>query len=439
MSGTPVGELRLPSLDPRTWTSEQLANPYPLLRRHREAGTVHIGEPAGPGPATVRVFGHTEAAAVLSDPRYGRNARTAAEAAGAPAPPSPMPADARSLRALVTNWLVFLDPPRHTRMRALVQREFSPSAVADLHATIAGIASDLLAPMVTADRFDLIESFAAPLPMLVIGAQLGVPRADQPWLRHHAMGLQEASSSRAAANPGAHLVAERSATALTAYFRSMVRARRVDPAGDLVSMLVHTEVAGERLSRDEIVGMCVHLITAGHETTTNSLAKAVLTLKSHPSLRAAVPSDGPAPGDLVDELVRFDPPVQSVTRWAYAQDRLGGVTIPAGSRVVVMLGAANRDPSRFPDPDQPRLDRPAGRTVGFGLGAHYCLGAALARAELRIGLGALLAAVPGDLDVESVTYPPDMVFHGPSQLLLRRAGAPRQLIPAGRPDDPMPH
>jgi cytochrome P450 len=321
-----------------------------------------------------------------------------------------------ALRTLVENWLVFLDPPRHTELRSVVNREFSPAVVADLRPRITALAEELLAGLPT--TFDLVERFAAPLPILVISELLGVPRADWEWLREMAVDLQQASSVRAAANPDAHRIADRAAQQLRDYFLALLERRRVDPADDLVSLLVSAQTRGEPLSSDEIVGTCVHLMTAGHETTTNVLSKSVLALAARPEALAELRS-GVTPA-AVEELVRFDPPVQAVGRWAHQDAVVAGTEIPAGTRVMVMLGAANRDPARFTAPDALELDRAGGRNTGFGLGIHYCLGATLARAELEIGLGLLLPAL-GDFTVDSVKFPHDIVFHGPHSVVVTRS------------------
>ncbi|MGX2998843.1 cytochrome P450 [Streptomyces sp. JNUCC 64] len=415
------------------WSAERLADPYPVYRRYREASPVHPAPPDPAGPPTYHVLGHAEVTTVLGDPAYGRSARRAARGdAGAPAL---VPARHTALRTMVENWLVFLDPPRHTELRGVLNREFSPRVVTGLRDRIHALAADLLDGLAREVRregsADLVESFAAPFPILVISELLGVPRADWAWLRARAVDVQGASGSRAALDPDAHRTADAAARELTAYFLELAGRRRAEPRPDLVSLLVTAGARGEPLTDDETVATCVHLMTAGHETTTNSLAKAVLTLAARPAAWARLSREPLVPATAVEELVRFDPPVQAVTRWAYRDVTLGGHRVPRGSRLVALLGAANRDPARFPDPDALLLDR-RGRALSFGSGIHYCLGATLARAELEIGLGRLLAALddlgglrppgepsaPGALTVDEVAYPYDLVFHGPSRLRL---------------------
>ncbi|MEV3873976.1 cytochrome P450 [Streptomyces sp. NPDC049906] len=415
----------LPPFGLTGWSADRLVDPYPVYHRYRAASPVHpVPDPTAPdAPPTHYVLGHAEVVRVLGDPAYGRSAHRARGTGPAP--------DGRSaLRDLVENWLVFLDPPRHTRLRSVVNREFTPAVVTDLRERIRAIATDLLRDLTATARregvVDLVEEFAAPFPILVISALLGVPSEDWPWLRDRAVDVQQASSSRAAHDPAAPRRADAAARELTAYFLDLAAHRRTEPGPDLVSLLVTARPGGRSLNDTETVATCVHLMTAGHETTTNTLAKSVLALAARPESWAALRRTPRIPPSAVDELVRFDPPVQAVTRWAYRDLTLGGHPVPRGSKVVALLGAANRDPARFPEPDALRLDR-RGRHVSFGLGIHYCLGAALARTEIEIGLGLLLAALDGlggprpsgTLAVDEVTYPYDLVFHGPSRLTLR--------------------
>ncbi|WP_200303562.1 cytochrome P450 [Streptomyces adelaidensis] len=407
----------LPPFDLKGWSAEDVADPYPVYRRYREASPVHRGADAT-GHDTFYVFGHDEVTEVLSGQAYGRSARVAQK--GSPSPPTMVPSDRVALRSLVENWLVFLDPPRHTELRSLLNVEFSPRVVSNLRDRITEIATGLLTAMAGAREIDLLESFSAPLPILVISELLGVPREDWDWMRDRAVALQEASSSRAAVRADAYQVADTAARELTVYFGELAARRRAGDGDDLVSLLVRAQTRGGPLSDDEIVATCVHLMTAGHETTTNVLGKSVLALATRPQELARLRAVRRIPAAAVEELVRFDSPVQSVSRWAYRDERLAGHDIPRGSKIVAMLGAANRDPARFATPDTLVLDRPAGRNIGFGLGIHYCLGATLARAEIEIGVGLLLQAL-GEFTVTSVDYAHDMVFHGPSRLMLHRS------------------
>jgi cytochrome P450 len=398
--------MTLPPFSLLGWADADVRDPYPVYERYLAESPVHVVD------GTCYVFGNDAAATVLSSQVFGRRAAgggiVPSARSGPPVPPA--------LRTMVENWLVFLDPPRHTELRSVLNREFSPTVVTNLRTRITEIARDLLADLPS--TFDLVERFSAPFPIEVISELLGVPRDRRDWLRHQAVDLQEASSSRAARNPRAHEVADRAARELRDFFLELAGERQAAPGADLVSLMVSARTRGAPLSSDEVVSTCVHLMTAGHETTTNVLSKAVLALTARPDDLAALRSSGVGPA-AVEELVRFDSPVQAVTRWAYEDSAVAGVEIPRGSKVVVVLGAANRDPARFSSPGSLVLDRAAGRSVSFGLGIHYCLGATLARAEVEIGLGALLTAL-GAFTVDSVEYPYDLVFHGPSSVVVSR-------------------
>ncbi|MFA4082829.1 cytochrome P450 [Mycobacteroides salmoniphilum] len=389
------------------WSAADVANPYPVYRRYRDVATIHRG-----ADGTHYLLGYDEVAKALSSRSFGRRAATAGHSGAA----GLVPAECVALRNMVESWLVFLDPPRHTELRSVLAGRFSPAVVAGLRQRITEIAVALLSRCADESEFDLVEAFSAPLPFLVISELLGVPTSDWKWLRDRVIAIQAVSSSRRFTS-GAEVfwLAETAAAELTEYFASQARQRRRAPKDDLVSLMA----SDGALSANEISSSCVHLMSAGHETTTNLLGKAVLALGADREALSLLRASEGVPTSAVEELVRFDGPVQSVTRWAYRDVHLAGNDIPRGTRVVAVLGAANRDPARFPDPDALCLDRGAGCGVGFGHGIHYCLGATLARAEIEIGLG-LLLDVLGEFAVDTVEYPCDMVFHGPSSLMLCR-------------------
>ncbi|AXG76604.1 cytochrome P450 [Streptomyces paludis] len=413
----------LPRFDLNGWDRADIAHPYPVYRRYRDAAPVHRGA-SGPGrPETFYVFSYDDTVRVLSHARFGRDARVASGNPGTV--PVPVPAEYRALRAIVENWLVFLDPPHHTELRSLLGTEFSPSVVAGLRPRITEIAHGLLERLERRREADLVEGFAAPFPILVISELLGIPQEHHAWLRANAVALQEASTSRSRGGRDGYARAEAASREFAGYFRREVRLRRGEDRGDLLTLLVRARNSGAPLSVDGIVGTCVHLLTAGHETTTNFLAKAVLALRAHPPALDELRATPELTPGAVEELLRHDPPVQAVTRWAYEDTRLGGHDVPRGSRVVALLGSANRDPARFPHPDVLDVRRPADRHLGFGLGIHYCLGATLARAEAEIGLRALLDGLPGlGLGGQQVDYADDMVFHGPARLVLTLSDHP---------------
>ncbi|WP_019872024.1 cytochrome P450 [Salinispora oceanensis] len=408
----------LPRFTLTGWNREDIVNPYPVYRRYREVAAVHRGEAGGDAPETFYVFSYDQVAQVLSSSCFGRGRSLDATAASVP-----VPADQKALRAVVENWLVFMDPPRHTELRSLLNRSFSPRIVTGLRPRIARIAQELLSRLGRQVETDLVEGFAAPLPILVIAELLGIPAERHGWLRTNALALQEASSSRARRDTAGYARAEAAAQEFTEYFREQVRLRRGSAGDDLLTILANAQLRGAPVSLDAVVGTGVHLLTAGHETTTNSLAKAVLALQAHPAVLEELRGADGLTADSIEEFLRYDPPVQAVTRWTHQDTTLGGWEVPRGSRVVALLGSANRDPARFPLPDALDVHRPADRQLGFGLGIHYCLGATLARAELEIGLQTLLNGLPTlGYPAQYVDYADDMVFHGPSRLILVNPG-----------------
>ncbi|KWX00855.1 cytochrome P450 [Carbonactinospora thermoautotrophica] len=400
------------------WSAEELANPYPIYRHYRENDPVHRGTSAGAGGAVWYVFGYDDVVSVLTSPYYGRNTRGLA--AGGPSPPPLVPPGYDLTRTMVENWLVFMDPPRHTRLRALINKEFTPRVVAGLRGRVEKIAGELIASMGRNTSIDLVDAFAAPLPLLVISELLGISREHRAWFREQVMLLREGIASRTGRRADGYARCEAAARELFGYFRTEIEERRGTDRDDLIALLLRAAERGEPLTEEQLISTCIHLLIAGHETTTNLISKAVLALLAHPDVLQQLRSDPDLLSDAVDELIRYDPPVQMVTRWAERDQVLGGREIRRGDKVVLVLGSANRDPSRFPDPDVLRLRRTSGRHCGFGGGIHFCLGAPLARLEAEIGLRLLLENFPTmSLADEPIPYAEDIVFHGPTRLVLR--------------------
>ncbi|MGH3873266.1 MAG: cytochrome P450 [Pseudonocardiaceae bacterium] len=412
----------LQRFDVTGWAPEDVANPYPVYQRYRDNDPVHWSPATAESADAWYVFGYDDVAGVLSSPHFGRSAHAARD--GDPAAPTLVPAEHDSLRRIVQNWLVFLDPPRHTELRSLVNQEFSPKVVTALRARIQDIATTLIAEHREKPAIELVDDFAAPLPILVISELLGVPEDLCGWFRECAVALQEASTARAGRCADGYLRAETAAQELAGYFRQQAQRRRGGDHHDLVSLLAQAQDRGVLLTDDQLIATCIHLLTAGHETTTNLISKSVLALLGSPDVLHELRANREPMRNAVDELVRYDSPVQMVTRWSYQDEALHGRDIHRGDKVVLVLGSANRDPHQFPDPDTLCLHRSASRHCGFGLGIHYCLGAVLARAEAEIGVTTLFDNFPQlSLADEPVQYAEDMVFHGPTRLVLRTGSA----------------
>jgi len=296
--------------------------------------------------------------------------------------------------ALKARSLLFMDPPDHTRLRSLVAHAFTPKRIADLRPTAEAITADLLE--VAAERasggvVDLIGSLAYPLPVRVICALLGVPEADQPtftgWSRGAARSL-DPSVLRSAEVDAVIADAERS---LGAYLEDLLKLRRRYPGDDLLSALLAVEADGDRISPQEVVDLAMLLLIAGHETTVNLIGNSILALLRAPDQLDVLRKSPDLIAGAVDELLRFDSPVQLTQRIATEDVNLVGCRVRAGDEIMLVLGGANRDPSAFPDPNRLDVTRDARHHVGFGGGIHYCLGASLARLEGQVALSALLA------------------------------------------------
>ena len=284
--------------------------------------------------------------------------------------------------------LLFLDPPDHTRLRALVQQAFTPRAIEALTPRIRQIAANLLDRIADPTAFEVMETLARPLPMIVMAELLGVPTQDlaqfQRWSRQRSRVIEPNMTARE------RQLATQAAYELDAYFLSLIEQRRAKPRDDLISALVAAESAGDQLSHDELQVMLRLLLIAGNETTTNLIGNGLLALLRHPDQLQMLRADPRLIAGAVDELLRYDSPVQVLGRTALQDMEVEGRSIRKGQGIVLLLGSANRDPEVYSQPDQLDVKRHGPSSLVFSRGIHHCLGAPLARLEARIVIETLL-------------------------------------------------
>ncbi len=308
------------------------------------------------------------------------------------------------------------DPPDHTRLRRLVSKAFTPRAVEALRPRITGLVDEMLDAAERQGRVDLVDALAFPLPFAVIAEMLGTPPADHERIRQ--LSGTVVRSLEPVNDPDMAAAITAADAELTQIAAEMIAWKRANPAGDLLTALINAEDDGDVLDDDELIAQTLLLYIAGHETTVNLIAGGTLALLRHPDQAARLRSDPALIGNAVEELLRYDSPVQATRRVTLEPATLSGVQIPAGAFVMALLGSANRDESYWgPDAAELRLDRENARQhVSFGAGPHHCLGASLARLEASIALAQLTGRFPGlALDGE-VTWNGRINLRGPARL-----------------------
>jgi cytochrome P450 len=388
--GDPVARMLLPAAK---------ADPYPLYSQLHGRGLVRSS-------LGLHVTAdHAAAASILRDRRFSsspvhqRGYR----------PPSYPPDDPRA--ELPVESLLTMDPPDHTRLRRLVAGAFTPRAIAGLEPWIREVTVRLLTAADSAAGFDAIDSLAFPLPIAVICHLLGVPAEDQAqfriWGRDVAATLDPQTAAAAQAETRA------AELALTRYLQDLVRERRAQPDASILSALIAAEEDGDRLSSDEVVSTAVLLLIAGFETTVNLIGNGTVALLDDPDSWNRLRDDPALVPAAIEEMLRYDSPVQLTQRIATEDVEVGGSVIAAGRPVLVFIGGANRDPSVFEQPAEFRIDRPdPGRHLCFSLGLHHCLGASLARLEARVAIEELTRRYPALEQASPPTRRPLLVLRG---------------------------
>jgi cytochrome P450 len=411
------------------WSPEFVAHPYDVYAELRAQGPVMYYEPSDqwlvPRWADVN--------ALLRDSRrLGRtylHRYTHEEFGRTPPPPEHEP-----FHVLNGHGLLDLEPPDHTRIRRLVSKAFTPRMVESLRPVVRRLAEGLVAALAAEGGGDIVAALAEPLPVAVIAEMLGVPESDRHLLRPWSAditGMFELNPSEEAARR-----AVRASVEFSAYLRELIARRRAEPGEDLVSALIgvkegwdevpRTRVVagrrvgeGDRLTEQEMVSTCVLLLNAGHEATVNTTANGWWALFRNPGQLAALRAE---PERLlptaVEELLRYDTPLQMFERWVLEDIEIGGTVVPRGSELALLFGSANRDPDRFAEPDRLEIARADNPHVSFGAGIHFCLGAPLARVELAESFAAVLRGAPGMRLVKEPTWKPGYIIRGLEELIV---------------------
>jgi len=362
---------------------EVLANPYPLYDRLRREDPVHWD----PFLHAWVVTRYEDVVRVLHDFSANRT-------------PTPQQLREMGLSQLspiadvMVRQMLFMDQPAHTRLRGLCSQAFTPKRVEELRSHIQDIADRLLDAVIPAGEMDLIREFAAPLPATVTAEMLGVPTSDHVQLKAWSADFAEMLGNFQHNPDRAHRVLG-SLEAMTAYFQDAIRKQSTDPRPGLVHDLLTAEVNGDRLSEEEVVANLIVTMVGGQETTTNLIGNGILTLLRNPEVVEQLRADFSLIPSAVEELLRYESPSQHTARIAPEDVEIGGRNIRRRDAVIAVMGAANRDPERFPDPDRIDITRRDNRHVAFGFGAHFCFGAPLARIEAQIAFRALLERLPG--------------------------------------------
>lgn len=370
------------------FSDEVLQDPYPTYARLHEEGPLHYLDVGGKW-AVWSVFSHAECSSIAKDPRC--SAKRAQQML------LPLPLSRQSefseLARMLSLWLIFMDPPEHTRLRKLLNKGFSPSVVDSLRPQAEDIVDRMLKPLERGSEVELMRQLANPLPVRIILEMLGIPQELQDtfvdWSR--AIAVFRGSPDRTVEQARA---AQDALLALTDFFRKAVAERRRNKGSDLISLLIDIEEEGEVLTEEELYAQCTALLFAGHETTRNLIGNGMYTLLRHPQQTTELRDNPEMIRSAVEELLRYESPVQFTARVLKEDIEICGQHIPKKWTILCMLGAANRDPKQFEEPNQVNLKRLNNQHLAFGAGPHFCIGSQLARLEAQVALSNLLRRFP---------------------------------------------
>lgn len=355
---------------------------------------------------------YADVAAALSDPRLLRGSTPEQEAAL----PAQLAANGQDallpLHRLLSQMMLFSDPPKHTRLRALATKAFTPRVVEAMRPHIQAVVDDLLDAVQPTGRMNVVRDLAYPLPVIIICELLGLPREERDQFKRWS-GDIIAFAARTSESDELAQQALRSAREALSYFGELAARLRANPRDDLMSALVAAEEQGDRLSTEELLANAILLLMNGHETTTDAIGNGLLALLRHPDQLQHLRDEPALIGGAVEEFLRYDGSVQLRGLDAAHDFELGGKQIRAGQTVLLALGGANRDPAQFPEPDRLEITRRENRHLEFGHGMHFCIAAALARAEIQIAIGTILRRLPNvQLATEQLEWRTGTIFRG---------------------------
>ncbi|MGW7209347.1 cytochrome P450 [Streptomyces sp. NPDC054837] len=386
------------------WDPAFLADPYPSYADLRGKGRVHFYEPT----RQWLVPHHADVSALLRERRLGRTYqhRFSHEDFGRTAPP----AEHEPFHTLNDHGMLDLEPPDHTRIRRLVSKAFTPRTVEQLKPYVGRLAGELVDQLVQKGGGDLLTDVAEPLPVAVIAEMLGIPEADRAPLRPWSAdicGMYEL-------NPPQDVAARavRASVEFSGYLRELIAERRENPGDDLISGLIAAHDEDDRLTEQEMISTCVLLLNAGHEATVNATVNGWYALFRNPDQLAALRADHTLVPSAIEELMRYDTPLQLFERWVLDDIEIDGTTIPRGAEIAMLFGSANHDPAVFQAPEKLDLARKDNPHISFSAGIHYCIGAPLARIELAASMTAVLEKAPALALAAEPERKPNFVIRG---------------------------
>jgi cytochrome P450 len=385
-------------------------NPYPTYATLREEAPIFFDD-------NMRfwfVSRHDDVSAILRDRRFGRTIEhiMTREEAGLP-PRNPAYA---SFHKLGAHSMFDKEPPDHTRLRSLVHKVFTPRRVELLRGKIEGFSNDLIDKALPNGRMDLLEDFAVPIPVTVIAEMLGIPEADRHHLRPWSNDIVKLYELNHTPEQAQRAIA--AAEDFSDYLRNLARQRKREPQDDLITALATVEEAGDVLTEDELISTCVLLLNAGHEATVNVMGNGMLALFQNPDQFAMLRENPALLPTAVEELMRYDSPLQLFRRWVLEDVTYKGVEFKQGQEIALLFGSANRDPLVFDQPDTLDITRQENPHISFSLGIHYCLGAPLARLELQTSFAALLRRLPNLRLAAEPEYREGYVIRGLQELIV---------------------